>query len=84
MAEQGIRIKRVRHAGVNPPAILRSALHADNKADAALRLLTPGKQREYANYVAEAKREETQRRRVEKILPMISDGRGLNDRYRKR
>lgn len=33
-------------------------------------------------YVAEAKREETRLRRVEKILPMIRAGGGLHDRYR--
>ena len=44
--------------------------------------LTPGKQREYAKYVAEAKREETRLSRTKKIMPMIKAGKGLNDRYR--
>jgi uncharacterized protein YdeI (YjbR/CyaY-like superfamily) len=44
--------------------------------------LTPGRRREYADYVAEAKRAETKARRIEKILPMIRSGSGLNDTYR--
>jgi uncharacterized protein YdeI (YjbR/CyaY-like superfamily) len=45
--------------------------------------LSPGKQREYVYYIAEAKRESTRKTRLEKIIPMIKDGKGLNDRYRK-
>ncbi len=37
-------------------------------------------QREYAEYIAEAKRG---LRRLEKILPMIASSMGLNDKYRK-
>ena len=39
-------------------------------------------QREYADYVAAAKRDETKQRRIDKILPMIAKGVGLNDKYR--
>lgn len=44
--------------------------------------LTPGKQKEYAEYIAEAKREGTRRSRLERSIPMIQDGVGLNDRYK--
>ena len=44
--------------------------------------LTPGRQREYADYVAEAKRADTTSRRIAKILPMIRLGGGLHDKYR--
>ena len=44
--------------------------------------MTKGKQREYADYVSDAKLEKTRLRRVEKILPLISSGVGLNDKYR--
>jgi uncharacterized protein YdeI (YjbR/CyaY-like superfamily) len=39
-------------------------------------------QREYADYIASAKRADTRQRRIEKILPMIVAGVGLNDKYR--
>ncbi len=46
------------------------------------RKLRPGLQRDYADYVADAKREDTKLRRINKILPMISKGVGLHDKYR--
>lgn len=51
-------------------------------AKKAFDALSPGKRREYADHVAEAKRDDTKARRVEKILPMIRSGVGLHDRYR--
>jgi uncharacterized protein YdeI (YjbR/CyaY-like superfamily) len=44
--------------------------------------LTPGKQREYAEYITEAKKDETKLKRIEKIIPMIKAGIGLNDKYK--
>ena len=34
------------------------------------------------DYIADAKRDDTKRKRIENIVPMIIDGRGLHDRYR--
>ena len=44
--------------------------------------LTPGKQREYCDYIASAKRDATKQSRLEKIKPMILQGVGLNDKYK--
>ena len=44
--------------------------------------LTPGRQREYAEYINSAKRADTKQRRIGKIMPMIREGIGLNDKYR--
>ncbi len=44
--------------------------------------LTPGKKREYLEYIDTAKREETKISRFEKIKPMILLGMGLNDQYK--
>ena len=62
--------------------MLKRALEAENKAQAAFAALTPGRRRECAEYVAEAKRDETKQKRIDKILPMIRAGKGLNDQYR--
>ncbi len=35
----------------------------------------------WESYVSDAKREDTKHRRIEKILPMISKGAGLHDKY---
>lgn len=49
----------------------------------AFEKFTPGKQREFLEYIDAAKREETRLQRMEKIKPMVSEGIGLNDKYRK-
>ena len=54
----------------------------DRRHQKAFAALTPGRQREYCEYVASAKRESTRVSRAEKVLPMIAEGVGLNDRYR--
>ncbi|MEZ4982122.1 MAG: YdeI/OmpD-associated family protein [Saprospiraceae bacterium] len=45
--------------------------------------LTPGKQREYLEYLHEPKQEKTVLNRIDKIIPFILEGKGLNDRYKK-
>ena len=64
------------------PAELDQALAGNRQAKAAFAQLTPGRQREYATYVAEAKREATRVGRTEKVIPMILAGVGLHDKYR--
>ncbi len=80
--DAGEEIRPVRDRPVVVPTELKHAFARRKKAATAFGRLRPGLQREYANYVAEAKREDTRQRRVEKILPMIEAGKGLNDRYR--
>jgi hypothetical protein len=60
---------------VDPPADLAGALAGDPEAEAAFAGLSYSHQREYAEWVAEAKREATRRRRVEQALQMLRDGR---------
>ncbi|VTP97122.1 YdeI/OmpD-associated family protein [Sphingobacterium daejeonense] len=45
--------------------------------------LTPGKQKEYAEYIEEAKQEKTKISRVEKIISLVLAGKGLHDKYKK-
>ena len=82
LQQQGKEIKPVRAKTLDLPPQLKSALAANKKYKAAFESLTPGKQREYAQYIIEAKRDETKTKRLEKIIPMIVAGVGLNDRYR--
>ncbi len=60
---------------VDPPPDLAAALAADPEAGAAFEGLSFTHQREYAEWVAEAKREATRRRRVEQAVQMLRDGR---------
>ncbi len=80
---EGQEIKPARAKPLTIPPQLKSALARNKKAGTAFKALTKGKQREYADYIAEAKREETKATRLEKIIPMIAAGKGLNDKYRK-
>ena len=82
LQEAGKEIKPDRSKPVVVPPQLKKALAGNKKAQSSFKVLTKGKQREYADYIAEAKREETKATRIKKILPMISAGKGLNDKYR--
>lgn len=61
---------------------LKSLISTDLEFKDAFNNLTPGKQKEYSNYINEAKRESTKISRLEKIVPMILNGEGLNDKYK--
>ena len=60
---------------VDPPPDLAAALGADPEARAAFEGLSFTHQREYAEWVAGARREETRRRRVDQAVEMLRDGR---------
>lgn len=82
--EAGRSIKADKSKPVVVPPELRNAMRRQKNATAAFNQLGKGAQREFAEYVADAKREETKIRRIEKVLPMILQGRGLNDKYRRK
>jgi uncharacterized protein YdeI (YjbR/CyaY-like superfamily) len=63
------------------PEILKSAL-AENKLTANFEGFTPYKQYEFVEYIDAAKQDKTKLARIEKILPIIKDNIGLNDKYR--
>lgn len=69
-------------SAVNVPTALTSALKVNSVLADAFQLLTPGKQREYAEYIATAKREDTKLSRIKKIKPMIIKGLSLNEKYK--
>lgn len=81
--EKGLVIKPSGKKAIEIPALLRQTLVKDKKAKQAFNKLSKAKQREYAEYIAEAKREETKQNRIKKIIPMILESHGLNDRYKK-
>jgi len=64
------------------PEELVTALKSNKALNNSFSLLTKGKQREYCDYILEAKRETTKKNRLEKITPMIIKGAGLNDKYK--
>ncbi len=67
---------------VEIPSLLEEKLNENTKLKESFEALTPFKQKEYIEYINEAKREATKLSRLEKIIPMILEGKGLNDKYR--
>lgn len=57
-------------------------LNANLELKKGFEKLTPGRQREYLEYIDTAKREETKIARMEKIKTMIISGVGLHDKYK--
>ena len=65
------------------PDVLKASFLSNKDLEISFNNLTPGKRREYCEFINEAKRIETKTARLEKISPMILTGAGLNDRYKK-
>lgn len=63
------------------PAELQQQLDADAELKEAFESLNLTKKRDFAEHIEIAKREETKLARLEKIIPMIKAGIGLNDKY---
>jgi uncharacterized protein YdeI (YjbR/CyaY-like superfamily) len=82
LAKQGIVIKPDRDKPLLIPAELTKALKKNAKAATAFERMSKSCRREYAEYISSAKQDETKQRRLDKILPMIQAGGGLNDKYR--
>lgn len=82
-AVQGKEVKQEKRKGQEPAGLLKEALTKNSELHKAFNSLTPGKQREYMEYVDEAKQEKTKMARIEKITPLIFAGRGLHDKYRR-
>ena len=78
----GKRIKPEKKEAIPVPGEFQSIFKKDKQLKEAFAKLTPFRQREYLEYVAEAKTEETRLRRVDKSIPNIKKGIGLNDKYR--
>ena len=65
------------------PQELQDAMRNDAELRGAFARLTPGRQREYAVHIGDAKQEKTRLARLHKARPMILAGVGLNDRYQR-
>lgn len=80
--DQGETVKLVSPKKVEIPVQLKLELDTNSDLNKAFSILTPGKQKEYSLYIIEAKREATKQSRINKIIPMIIEGIGLNDKYK--
>ncbi|MEC3965083.1 YdeI/OmpD-associated family protein [Flagellimonas halotolerans] len=80
--KKGLEVKAERTSKVVIPELLQSEFSNNATLKVAFEKFTPYKQKEFCEYIAEAKQEKTKLRRLAKILPMIKEGVGLNDGYR--
>lgn len=81
--DKGNEIKPTRNKKpVVIPDELMSSFDSNKDLKKAFDELSLSNQREYAAYIIEAKRESTRLRRLEKIIPMILNRVGLNDKYK--
>ncbi len=65
------------------PEELKDALENDSLLKEHFYAFTPGRQREFADYISEAKQEKTRLARLQKVIPLIQQDIGLNDKYRR-
>ncbi|MEO0570900.1 MAG: DUF1801 domain-containing protein [Bacteroidota bacterium] len=72
--------KSTKHSEI--PILLKEALEKSKKLKTGYQGFTEYKKKEFHEYISTAKQEKTKRKRLEKILPMIEEGVGLNDKYR--
>ncbi len=80
--KEGKEIQPTKKTSVSIPKELKRELGINSKLKKNFDLLSPFRQREYCEYISEAKKEKTKTTRLKKIVPMILNGIGLNDKYR--
>lgn len=80
--KQGLKIKPEKHQPVTIPSLLNKAFKEDAAFNKAFKSLTSGKQKEYCLHINEAKQEATKLKRLQKIKPLVLEGKGLYDKYK--
>ncbi|MFT5674836.1 MAG: hypothetical protein ACI808_000764 [Paraglaciecola sp.] len=78
----GKEIKASRNKPIDIPQELSQYFSNNPECLGQFEQLGLSRQRKYAEYISTAKRQTTKQSRLEKIIPMILQGIGLNDQYR--
>ena len=76
----GLKVQAGKDASLVFPKEFQAKLEEDPALQTAFEALTPGRQRAYHLYFTAPKRSATRTSRVEKCIPRILEGKGLNDR----
>ena len=82
--DAGIKVPRAVKAAKPPlktPAYMLAAIKKNKKAAAAWAASSPSHQREYIEWIIDAKTEETRDRRLETAVEWIAEGKGRNWKY---
>ena len=75
----GLQVKLKKTAQFDMPEEFQKKLNKNKALKKAFEALTPGRQRAYLLHFAAPKQTKTRESRVEKYIPHILDGKGLND-----
>ena len=79
----GKELKPTRNVEFEVCEELASELKINTELRKSFHGLKPGKQKEYATYISSAKQNKTKLSRIQKIIPLIMEGKGLHDKYMK-
>jgi uncharacterized protein YdeI (YjbR/CyaY-like superfamily) len=75
----GLKVKLKKTSDFDIPEELKNKLNKNKALKTAFNALTPGRQRAYIFYFSQAKQSKTREARIEKSIPQILNGKGLND-----
>jgi len=75
----GLKVNFKKIASYDTPEELEKRLKNDSALKSAFNNLTPGRQRAYLLHFSSAKQSKTREARIEKCIPQILIGKGLND-----
>ena len=81
-AQAGKKVPNAAPRQLNLPPILESALKTNPDLKMAFDKFRTAQQCDFADYISSAKQDATKQRRLEKIIPLIQSGVGLNDKYK--
>jgi uncharacterized protein YdeI (YjbR/CyaY-like superfamily) len=86
--DQGIKVARPKKVAprraLTVPIVLLKALRARPKARTTFKSLSPSHQREYVEWIQEAKTDETRARRIATTVEWLSEGKSRNWKYERR
>lgn len=80
--QAGREIKPAKNQPLNLPDELTAAFAENPTLKKCFDQLSLSRQREFSEYIGEAKRTETRASRLQKSIPLILDKKGLHDKYR--
>lgn len=79
LEKAGVKPERIKPSDYPIPVELQNKLDEFPALKAAFEALTPGRQRAYNFYFSSPKQSKTREARIEKYIPQILSGKGLND-----
>jgi uncharacterized protein YdeI (YjbR/CyaY-like superfamily) len=86
--EQGVKLPKPKRTGKKKPVVVpdyfRAALERNKKALATFEAFSPSHQREYVEWVMEAKQEATRERRLATTLEWLAEGKSRNWKYERK